>query len=68
MQNDRLLKPKQVAELLGCQMETLARWRCKGIGPKYEKLETGRIRYKESEIQKWLDVNPITPSSFHSKS
>lgn len=30
---DRMLRPAQVAELLDVHVETLARWRRKGIGP-----------------------------------
>ena len=59
MINDRLLKPKQVAELIGYKTDTLNHWRWKGIGPKFEKLETGVIRYKETEVIKWIESQSI---------
>lgn len=59
MTSDKLLKPKQVAELIGYKTDTLNHWRCQGIGPKFVKLQTGVIRYKESEVMKWIESRSI---------
>lgn len=45
---NKLLKPEEMAELLGVHPGTLANWRCRGVGPQYLKLgksRTSPIRY-----------------------
>jgi len=51
---DRLLTRKQVAEFLGIQANTLARWKWAGKdGP--PDVHVGRaIRYRASEVEKWI--------------
>jgi predicted DNA-binding transcriptional regulator AlpA len=51
---DDLLVTKQLAGWLGVSPQTLEIWRCKGDGPRYERLSPRMIRYKRSEVLKWL--------------
>ena len=57
---DRYLSTKQVAEMLGLKEKSLANARYKGtgIGIPYHKLgSAGRVIYKLSDIQAYLDRN-----------
>ena len=50
MATDGRMTPSQAAIYQGKSKETLAKWRGKGIGPKFLKSETGRIYYFKSDI------------------
>jgi len=48
-----LLTPRQVAERLGVQLQTLADWRFRHRGPIF--LKVGRlVRYPETQLEAWL--------------
>lgn len=49
-----LLNPKQLANHLGINENTLAKWRLSGVGPKYIKVQR-HIRYAESDVEEWLN-------------
>jgi excisionase family DNA binding protein len=52
--NERLLTTREVAERFGVVTETILRWvRC-GRLPAI-RISTGAIRFRESEIESWLD-------------
>ena len=48
-----LLTPQGAAKLLGLAEQTLARWRVRGEGPRYQKLG-GRVRYSATELERWV--------------
>lgn len=52
---------KEIASMLGFQPNTLAKWRWKGIGPKFKRV--GRsIRYHIDEVNHFLDYgHPAIP-------
>lgn len=55
---EELLTPKQVAAEYPFTTNQLATWRWMGLGPSYIKLSPGRggrIKYKRSAIDAWLD-------------
>ena len=55
---DRLLSDVDVSGLSGISTKTLANWRSMGIGPHFLKLGAGKkgaIRYRLSDINRWLD-------------
>ncbi|MXS73688.1 hypothetical protein CSIV_12460 [Microbacterium sp. CSI-V] len=52
--SDRLLTPTDAAAYLGRSVAALAQLRYRGTGPTYIRAG-GRIRYRESAIQAWLD-------------
>ena len=51
---DALLTPDEVAERLRRPVATVRFWRAKGVGPKGARVG-GRVFYRESDIEKWLD-------------
>ena len=51
----KLIDAKAVAEWLSVTTQTLADWRCAGIGPAAIKI--GRaVRYEAAEIQRFIDA------------
>jgi predicted DNA-binding transcriptional regulator AlpA len=56
---DRLLTRKQVAEFLGIQTATLARWKWAGKdGPPH--VNVGRsIRYRQSDVEAWMKSDAV---------
>ncbi|MGP5598979.1 helix-turn-helix transcriptional regulator [Glutamicibacter arilaitensis] len=50
-----LSTPAQLSERFGMTTGALAQMRYKGSGPKFIKLGGRQIRYRESDIQAWLD-------------
>jgi hypothetical protein len=57
---EKLIKPKQAAAMLELSEQTLANWRCRGVGPAY--LKIGRsVRYKEAELAIYAERNRIEP-------
>ena len=53
-----LLTAREVAELLGISIPTLARWRQTGAGPRFLKLGGRReniVRYRQADIAAFLD-------------
>jgi predicted DNA-binding transcriptional regulator AlpA len=63
----KLLTNKETAERIGIVPNTLEIWRCKGMGPKYIKLNMhslrSPIRYRESDITEWLEARICTNTS-----
>ncbi len=49
------LQPKEVAEVLGVGIATLANWRAKRIGPKFVKIHS-RVRYRSKDLLAWMDA------------
>ena len=52
---DALLAPAEAAEWLGVCKEWLSIGRCRGYGPAFLKLAPGLIRYRVSDIRRFLD-------------
>ncbi|WP_330330329.1 helix-turn-helix domain-containing protein [Streptomyces sp. NBC_00536] len=60
---DELLSPRQVESEYGFSVQTLANWRWTEQGPDYIKTSPGRggrIRYKRSAIERWLDERTVS--------
>ena len=53
-----LLQTAGVAVILGVKPQTLRKWRLQGRGPRYIRLggPTGRVAYRRSDIDSWLDA------------
>lgn len=58
----RLLKPEEVAELLGVTVQFLAKWRTYGQGPKFVRVG-GRIRYRPADIEKYIAEQTVQSTS-----
>lgn len=48
-----LLDTTQAAECLGLVPQTLANWRCQGVGPRYVKLGA-RVRYRRTDVEAFV--------------
>lgn len=63
---DALLTPMQVQDTYGFNKQTLANWRWLGHGPAFIKTtggKGGRIMYRRSDIEKFLDAQTMQPGS-----
>lgn len=58
--NDPLLTPAQVAKWTGYSTTGLAQLRHRGQGPKFIKLTARAVRYRQSEVEAWLDAQTRT--------
>ena len=50
---EKLLRPKEIADLLGVAIKTIYKWTCAGYIPHY-KISGGTVRYKASVCEAWL--------------
>jgi predicted DNA-binding transcriptional regulator AlpA len=57
VRQESLATPAEVAAYLGGEFseKTLANWRSAGKGPLYVKLGGGRVRYRWSAVNAWVD-------------
>lgn len=61
-----LLDQKAAAAYLGCKEQTLAEWRCKGIGPLFVKV--GRlVRYTHQDLNAWIEQNKCSSTTSYSR-
>ena len=51
---DRLLTRREVAEILGFQPATLARWAWMKQGPAFIKVGKKSVRYRASVVREWV--------------
>lgn len=63
----KLLSNAEAAQRIGVQPNTLEIWRTRGKGPQFIKLDPNSlrspIRYRESDIETWLEVRTCTNTS-----
>lgn len=48
-----LLTPREVARMLATTTDLLRKWRERGTGPEYVKIE-GLIRYRPEDVDQWI--------------
>jgi len=58
---DRVLSEIEAARFLSLSGQTLANLRCRRAGPAYIRLLPGRIGYRLSDLQRYLEEHLITP-------
>lgn len=56
---DPLLRPTDAAVLAGVKLRTLADWRAKKKGPRYVRLSSSAIRYRESDLREWIEARVV---------
>jgi predicted DNA-binding transcriptional regulator AlpA len=62
MNGNKLLNSKEASQCLGVKEQTLAQWRCHGIGPKFIRLGGRKsIRYTQSDLDDYLKQGVVTP-------
>lgn len=54
MSTNLALAPAAAAEQIAVTVQTLKRWRAKGIGPVYVRTEGGQVRYRPADLEAWL--------------
>lgn len=52
---DNLLRPNEVAEILGVTIGALATMRYEGRGPRFIKISAKAVRYRRSDLEAWLE-------------
>ena len=52
---ETFLDTRQVARWLRYKEETLRQWRSNGIGPPYIRVLGKLIRYRQSDVERWMD-------------
>jgi Helix-turn-helix domain len=57
---DRMLNTRQVAVILGLSVETLKKWRQRGTGLAYFRFPDGAIRYRLSDVLRFLETCSVT--------
>jgi predicted DNA-binding transcriptional regulator AlpA len=50
----KLLSAKDVAEITGLSVETLAQWRSQMRGPLFVKMSRNFVRYRQSDLDDWI--------------
>ncbi len=59
---ESLIRPTDLAELIGVPVATLANWRCAGKGPPF--LKVGRhVRYRPRDVEMWIASRVTTPET-----
>jgi hypothetical protein len=53
------LNQKQLAARWGISTDSLERWRCEGIGPKFLKIQ-GHVRYRLVDIEEYEELCMLT--------
>ncbi|OPY00993.1 MAG: Helix-turn-helix domain protein [Syntrophorhabdus sp. PtaB.Bin047] len=51
----RLLTEKEVANIYGLKLSTLRNWRSVRQGPRFLKLNTKKVMYRQTDIEEYLD-------------
>jgi len=52
-----ILDQKRVATILGISTRTLERYRLTGLGPPYIKFGGKLVRYRQSDLEAWIQQN-----------
>lgn len=62
---DDMLTSKQVSELLGVKLNTLQKWRTRGVGPKYFKFggsNAAAVRYDRQDVEQFRIARAMNPT------
>jgi len=52
--DEKVMTEKQASDYLQLTTRTLQAWRYRGGGPKYIRVSSKCVRYRQSDIDKWL--------------
>jgi len=61
--NNSLLTEKQTSRLLGFSVRTLQAWRVRGGGPRFVKVSARCVRYRQSDLDRWIEERLRTSTS-----
>lgn len=51
-----LMTEQEAADFLALERETLRKWRQRGVGPGFYRLQGRTIRYSQGELVEWLEA------------
>ena len=54
--NDALLTERRAADFLGVTARCLQAWRYRGGGPKFVRISSRCIRYRQSDLREWIEA------------
>lgn len=54
LEQERLLTDREVADLLGCGLQTVRNWRQRGVGPAYIRVGARLVRYAPDAVRAFL--------------
>jgi predicted DNA-binding transcriptional regulator AlpA len=57
----RLLTSRDVSQITGLSVETLAQWRSQGKGMPFLKISRNVVRYRETDLDAWLNARIVRP-------
>lgn len=57
---NQLMTPAAAGEQLGLNAAALAQMRYLGTGPRYVKLNAKAVRYRQADIDEWIEANVRT--------
>ena len=60
---ETLLTEKGAADFLDLTPRCLQAWRCRGGGPRFVKISSRCIRYRRSDLQKWVQERLFSDNS-----
>ncbi len=60
---ERVLRPEDAADMLGCTVRTLSDWRLDGRGPKFVRVSSRMVRYRMIDLQRWLEDRVVGSTS-----
>lgn len=60
---ESLITTSDVANVTGLKAQTLAKMRTEGRGPRFIKLDGGKVCYRPSDIAAWLERNAHNSTS-----
>lgn len=58
---NKYLTEAQVSEMTGLALSTLRNWRVLGKGPAYVKPGGTSVRYRKSDIEKFMEARRVVP-------
>lgn len=58
----RLRDAQWLADHLGLALQTVAMWRCRGVGPRWVRLGR-RIAYDPSDVDAWVERQKVSSTS-----
>lgn len=59
--NDAILDTNETAEYLKVPRRTLESWRSQGLGPTFIRLTHGKVKYRLSDLIKFLAEKTVVP-------
>jgi predicted DNA-binding transcriptional regulator AlpA len=58
----QLVRPNELASMLGLKVQTLAKLRLQNRGPKWISLGGRAVAYNLADVRDWLEANAHTPT------